>query len=184
MNKDLDEALCKKYPAIFADRHAPMSITAMCWGFDCGDGWYNIIDSLCGLIQNHIDNSFDSCERNIEFLKMRDAALVGDWSLFDEYYAIFTNSSDEQRGKRKADVLEEPPAWRTVVTPIHQVVATQVKEKFGTLRFYYNGGDDYIDGAVSMAEAMSAVTCETCAEPGEVRPGGWIKTLCDECVKK
>jgi hypothetical protein len=27
----------------------------MCWGFDCGDGWYNIIDSLCQKIQDHCD---------------------------------------------------------------------------------------------------------------------------------
>jgi hypothetical protein len=40
-------------------------------------------------------------------------------------------------------------------TPIPQVVAEQVKEKFGTLRFYYRGGDDFIDGLVSMAEGIS-----------------------------
>jgi hypothetical protein len=159
----------------------------MCWGFECGDGWLDIIDSLCGVIQGHIDNSVNNCRRNIEFLKVRDAALVGDWSLFDECYAHL-DASAEWLGSRKADLLKELPVWRTVVTPIHQVVATQVKEKFGTLRFYYEGGDDYIDGAVSMAEAMSAVTCEVCSVPAEIRttrtPVGWIMTLCDECWKK
>ena len=38
MKKELDEALVAKYPKIFKYRHAPMTHTAMCWGFDCGDG--------------------------------------------------------------------------------------------------------------------------------------------------
>jgi hypothetical protein len=56
----------------------------------------------------------------------------------------------------------------------------QVKEKFGTLRFYYTGGDDYISGMVRMAESMSGVTCEECGAPGEQNDGGWIRTLCEE----
>jgi hypothetical protein len=67
--------------------------------------------------------------------------------------------------------------WKKGECP--QVVVTQVKEKFGTLRFYYDGGDEYISGLVSMAEAMSEVTCETCGTPGHSRHGGWIKVLCD-----
>ena len=61
-----------------------------------------------------------------------------------------------------------------------QVTVAQVKEKFGGLRFYYNGGNEKIDGMVSMAEAWAAHTCETCGKPAELRRGGWIRTLCDE----
>ena len=62
-----------------------------------------------------------------------------------------------------------------------QVVAEQVKEKFGGLRFYHRGGvgNDYINGLVTMAEAMSEVTCEVCGDRGTLRTGGWMKTLCD-----
>ena len=59
-----------------------------------------------------------------------------------------------------------------------------MKEKYGTLRFYYDGGDDYIAGIVHMAENMSARTCETCGAPGKIRRGGWIRTLCDEHAEK
>ena len=38
----------------------------------------------------------------------------------------------------------------------------QVKSKFGQLRFYVEGGDDYIDGAIRMAEQMSLYTCQNC----------------------
>ena len=50
MRKELDEKLCEKYPLIFKNRHADMTETAMCWGFECGDGWFNIIDVLCGML--------------------------------------------------------------------------------------------------------------------------------------
>jgi len=126
MKKELDEQLCQKYPLIFANRHQPMNETAMCWGFDCGDGWFNILDQLCLNIQ---------------------------------YYIEWKNKKE---------------------TVVEQVVADQVKEKFGTLRFYYSGGDEHIAGMVAMAESMSGVTCEDCGKPGRSRGFGWITTVCDE----
>jgi len=62
---------------------------------------------------------------------------------------------------------------------IEQVVIEQIKEKFGGLRFYYQGGDDEIHGMVRMAEAWADHSCEECGAPGTKRGGGWIQTLCD-----
>jgi len=62
---------------------------------------------------------------------------------------------------------------------------TQVKEKFGVLRVYTEGGDEYISGALRMAEAMSAVTCEVTGTPGEMcRKGHWYRTLSREQAAK
>jgi hypothetical protein len=63
--------------------------------------------------------------------------------------------------------------------PIPQVVVEQIKEKFGGLRFYYQGGDEQIHGMVRMAEVWASTACEECGAPGERRSGGWIRTLCD-----
>jgi hypothetical protein len=60
-----------------------------------------------------------------------------------------------------------------------QVVVAQIKEKFGGLRFYYDGGDTTISGMVRMAEAWADHSCETCSAPGKRRGGGWVRTLCD-----
>lgn len=60
------------------------------------------------------------------------------------------------------------------------VTIRQIKEKFGGLRFYYDGGDDMVDGMVRMAESWAARSCEECGKPGKSRSGGWIRTLCDE----
>jgi len=62
---------------------------------------------------------------------------------------------------------------------VPQVVVEQIKEKFGGLRFYYQGGDDQISGMVRMAEAWADKSCEDCGTPGKRRSGGWIRTLCD-----
>lgn len=63
--------------------------------------------------------------------------------------------------------------------PIPQVVVEQIKEKFGGLRFYYQGGDEQIHGMVRMAETWADYSCEECGTPGTRRGGGWIRTLCD-----
>lgn len=54
MTEELDNKLCEKYPKIFKLRNSSMRETAMCWGFEHGDGWYSIIDAACSNIQNHV----------------------------------------------------------------------------------------------------------------------------------
>jgi len=62
---------------------------------------------------------------------------------------------------------------------------TQIKEKYGGLRFYYEGGDDKIDGMVWLAEHLSYEICETCGTTENVhQTEGWIYTICDNCKKE
>jgi hypothetical protein len=66
-----------------------------------------------------------------------------------------------------------------------QVVAEQIKEKFGGLRFYVTGGDDITEAFISFAETMSMKICETCGNPGKQQSfRGWIHTSCDPCSEK
>jgi len=65
--------------------------------------------------------------------------------------------------------------------PEYQVRAVQVKQKFGGLRFYVNGGDDFVDGMITFAESMSLKICEHCGNPGRSCGGGWIYTFCEPC---
>ena len=62
--------------------------------------------------------------------------------------------------------------------PVEQVKALQVKEKFGTLRFYYSGGDDKIQSVVSFVEFMSGKVCERTGSFEDIgrNAKGWIKT--------
>lgn len=146
MSPELEQHLRETYPLIFSVKCE----------ISTGDGWFDIIDQLCGNIQAHIDNVVTRRERAIEWNKN-----VND----PEYEWKYTITPREER---------EIPEL------VGQVVALQIKEKFGTLRFYYRGGDDYIRGLEAMADSMSAVICEDCGKPGKLRTGGWIRTLCDD----
>ena len=66
-----------------------------------------------------------------------------------------------------------------------QVVAAQVKEKLGTLRFYVDGGDAATGAMIQMAETMSSRICELCGSPAKTnRESGWLHTTCDACNKR
>ena len=126
-----------------------------------GDGWYDIIDMLCANIQNRIDNVADQ----------RKWAIKWNEEVNDPNYDWSDKASFIKREEREVPEL------------IEQVVVTQIKEKFGTLRFYYHGGDEYIRGLEAMAESMTARTCEDCGSPGVARSTkkrSWVKVLCDK----
>jgi hypothetical protein len=64
----------------------------------------------------------------------------------------------------------------------------QVKEKYGTLRFYWRNNIDGIAGeiaedVVQNAEAMSGQTCEVCGKYGRLRGSGWLYTSCEEHLR-
>ena len=130
---DFDHYMCTTYPELFKNRNASPQETLMCWGFDVGPGWHDILDVLCGNIQHYTEWNNEN---------------------FDKGYTQYKQ--------------------------VPQVTVVQVKEKFGTLRFYYEGGDEKIDGMVRMAESWSARACEECGKPGQSTGGGWIKTVCNE----
>lgn len=176
MRKELDEELCRKYPQIFRGRHTPMTQTAMCWGFDCDDGWYNIIDMLCANIQSHVRSKREQRFKSLLMNRALTRAMKGDESTL--------NRLPKWQRDQVLDNLSDPEPQCFPVPRKMNVIATQVKEKYGTLRFYVYGADDYVNGLIQMAEAMSAVTCETCGAPGKERVGSWIRTLCDEHAKE
>lgn len=181
MNQDLDDLLCKEYPKIFRDRYADMRYTAMCWGFGCGEGWYNIIDTLCKSIQNHIDETRKHRVYALRYNRALKQAKAGNLHGLIRYYTFGNDDGSLDRAKTRAQHdLDSNAEFREVNAACRQVVATQVKEKFGTLRFYYNGGDAVVDGMVRMAESLSARVCEVCGAPGKTTGGHWLQTVCKE----
>lgn len=65
---------------------------------------------------------------------------------------------------------------------IPQVEAVQVKEKFGTLRFYYRGGNAKIRELIHTAKNLNETICAECGSKEDVKPTkGWITYLCKNC---
>lgn len=132
MKKELEQKLYNKYPKIFRQKDLNPQLTAMFWGFNCGDGWYRLIDTLCERLQYDIDHN------------------------------------------------SEP-----------QIEAVQVKEKWGTLRFYIDSGTDKQYKTIMTAETLSRYTCEDCGLISDKRDdkvrhwgGHWIRYICRKCHYK
>jgi hypothetical protein len=149
----------------------------MFWGLEVGDGWYDLIDTLCQALTYTYSTGVQVDEEDGKRLGVKPYA--------DSYYFCV-----------------EPP----------QVIATQVKEKYGTLRFYYREDyneeimslietgkypdlqriidrySDYINGIIHFAETASGRTCEETGQPGELHATGgtrmgWLKTVSKEHAK-
>lgn len=115
MKRELDALLCERYPLIFADRDGDITRSGMPFGFQCGDGWFGLIDALCERLQ----------------------------------------FSTDQDG-------------------LPQVVASQVKEKWGGLCFYVQSASEEQWSMIQMVEAMSGRICEECGQPGQVLVEGSV----------
>ena len=121
----------------------------------------------------------------MEFIKMTEKS----WDeLYEKYPDLFANIG-----------IEVNFGWHDIISSVcyrikqheknkksdyYPVTFDQIKEKWGGLRIYYIGGDDYIRGVVDMAEEMSYKICERCGCPGSPNKQGWVMTLCDKCRNK
>lgn len=89
--------------------------------------------------------------------------------------------------------IDTGPGWDTIIAELHTQIKQiypdysihQIKEKFGGLRYYIGAcpaGDEFvqINSLISDAESLSYKICEQCGQPGQLRRGGWLRTLCDE----
>ena len=73
-----------------------------------------------------------------------------------------------------------------------KVIADQVKEKFGSLRFYYHTQGlaeiekEKVSLIIDTAEEESYKTCEDCGikENVSMRGNSWVTTLCSNCWEK
>jgi hypothetical protein len=150
------ENLVERYPLLFTRvEQEPFTL----FGFECGDGWYNILASAFDALYT----PFRSAKRNVEW---------------------YTKSIE----KNPDDVLAREHL-QNAITKLDEIqndlpVFVQIKEKFGSLRMYHDGGDTRAAGIVDMAETLSSCTCEKCGAPATTRLGRWVSTLCDVHASK
>ena len=186
MSPELDKKLVEKYPKLFINRNKSPQESCMHWGFECGDGWYWLIDKLCESIQSYIDNnSTKSRFKNPYVRKLFKILWEIKFNSFIRRHKILLKIRDRVLSFNTLHYLESRFKKEEIET-IPQVKVDQVKEKFGDLRFYYSGGNKMIDGMVWLAVSMSYNICETCGSTTNVTQsrGSWITTLCSECHSK
>ena len=112
MKQELQDRIFNRFEQMFRKKDLDMSQTCMCWGIDCGNGWFDLIWELCEKIEPLVDKEF---------------------------------------------------------------AVEQVKEKFGTLRFYTNAATREVHDIISGYERKSENICEECGKPSKViKKNGWL----------
>jgi len=53
MKTELQEQLFKDFPKLFKQKDLPKEKSAMCWGIDCPDEWFDTLYKLCECIQEY-----------------------------------------------------------------------------------------------------------------------------------
>lgn len=88
--------------------------------------------------------------------------------------------------KRETALRSVGNGWTPIINnlydakPRHTQV-TQVKEKFGGLRFYITSAPEWYHDLITFYERESYETCEQCGKEGKLREDlSWVLTLCDE----
>lgn len=183
MSPELTHKLLKRFPVLYQDYYSPMSQTCMCWGFECNDGWFDIIWQLSLAIEDELGYSW--LQKDWLLTKKRWAKY---WNRFIYWASPVRKFTRIQEGTGiNGDPIRirfEPgpePRFnflkKLMWFPQTGFAVTQVKEKFGTLRVY-SPGNDRIFRYIRWADLLSGETCETCGKPGRVRGGGWLYCSC------
>jgi hypothetical protein len=86
------------------------------------------------------------------------------------------------------DIILEADAMMAFIDPEYKI--NQVKEKFGTLRYYFETKKEGVEFSIMEAiadavELKSTITCQNCGTYGKLRSERWYwKTLCNKCDER
>lgn len=138
------------------------------FGFSIDAGWYPIIGALLEAMAAPIKRA----QRDVTYAE----------SAFEKGQTKVTWAADYMDKTEEPWRQEDVDAARNKLSAIQDSLPQirQVKEKFGTLRFYVSPSDDITSALVGMAEDLSTITCEVCGNRGTLRHGRWLRVLCNQ----
>jgi len=184
MREELEEALLKDFSAV-------LEVVSI----DCGDGWEPLIREVLSYVS--------SCTEYIAEVK-------------EPFYGAYKLDMRAHNLCRKIERLLGLPSNKLYTQKLSnrygkfggfKTKITQIKEKFGTLRIYYEISDNFdhgdvarfsqrsidiersgyigwVRGLVDYAESLSGKTCENDGSSGKLHASGSWKTLCYDCATK
>ena len=136
MSPEKTKELFDKFPLLFAGRTKPMTETLMCLGFDCGDGWFDLINGLCekidaifqksGLTQDEYPKAVQVKEK---FGGLRFYMEGMNNAIFDEVYKV-TDEAEEASLKicekcGKPDECRDDLSWISTLCDEHHNARTK-----------------------------------------------------------
>ena len=131
-------------------------------GVGCEEGWFPIIDHLCGTVQGYVDNT---C--------VPVATQDGGTELLSPPQVVLTTVKEKLGMGRFYEHLQPFPA--EVTAAVAGPVLAQARALFAAK----------FDGMILFAEHLTSVTCEQCGQPAQLMSRrSFLATRCPECAKR
>lgn len=122
------------------------------------------------------------------WLAIDDDEAVNYFDVDDDKIYTYIDCAPEGWAKLCEDLCAEIKPLLERVGYERKYSLCQVKEKYGSLRWYDNGVPDEIwkeySDILYKYEHISLLTCVCCGAPATKISTGWISPFCDECAKK
>lgn len=173
MKPELEEQLAKKYQKLFVNKNKSPLETLICFGCECGDGWYKILDDLFAYLTELSERKFSlrySDEYREKYKNEKD--------YYEKYYSykhlppqIILDQVKEKYATLRVYYHEE---YNDVPEDIKPFVDLNELDK--SLKDFFVR----VDNAIDYAEFLSAKTCEVTGKDGKLYTKGWHRVLCDE----
>jgi hypothetical protein len=174
MKAELNIQLAEKYPILFKNKNLSPKETLMCFGCECGDGWYRILDCLFGYLTSLMKTKIH-VNYNKEYQdKYRDQP---DFYVKYSSYIITTPQIILDQVKEKFGTLRVYYHYSdNKIAPDDIADLLDKTDLDKKLTNFYAA----VDNAIDFAEYQSGVTCEETGKPGKLYTQGWHRVLCDE----
>ena len=177
MTKELEDKLTEKYPTLFTNRNAPPTTSLMCFGCECDDGWYRVLDHLFGYLTRLMTHPLE-----VDYVDDYKNKHRQNKDYYSKYcaYKFLPPQIILDQVKEKYGTLRV--YYHTTMDDIPEDVwgILNLKEFYAVMEKY----NHHIDSAIAYAEYQSSVTCEVTGTEGELYSKGWFRTLCPEEAAK
>jgi hypothetical protein len=173
MNTKLEKQLIDKYPKLFKNGNRPPTESLMCFGCECDDGWYKILDHLFGYLTNLMET-----ELRIPYTQEYRAKHKDDKDYYQKHQSAVIAPPQIILDQVKEKFATLSVYYYTDMEDIPDEIwgILDLNEYYARLKKY----NDKIDLAINYAEFQSSVTCEVTGKDGKLYTNGWNRVLCDE----
>lgn len=140
MKAENDIKLCNDFPQLYRERNLGMSVTCMCWGFSCGDGWFDLIYELSTkldtLFKKHglMGNEYPACAQVKEkFGDLRFYMNTIPKEIYEEAYHYISEA--EEKSAKTCEVCGAPGklgttrGWCSTLCDAHRLEREKPREQ-------------------------------------------------------
>lgn len=122
MSPAKQQQLYDRYPDLFREKDLPMTQTCMCWGIECGGGWFKVIDKMCAQLDavrgaTGLDVAFGQVKQKFGGLRVYRGAITFPEGVSEAYvttWAAIVNGIITAAEHEAANTCEETGAYGTM----------------------------------------------------------------------